>query len=230
MSGYPGNGYPGNQGGYPGNQGGYPANSSAPPSYNQGYPGSAPPQNGYTGTQHGNIPIPGQSSVDPNVSQWFDAVDADKNGQITATELQAALVNSDHSHFREEACRMLIEMFDRKRSGSLNVNEFSEVFKYINQWKATFEGIDRDRNGYVEFNELSQALQQMGYRFTPAFVQNLLIKYDHKTKRLTLDNFILACIHIKRLTDGFRVRDRNMQGQITIQYEDFIGLAMGIHQ
>ena len=223
MSGYPGNGYPSKQGGYPGN-------SSAPPSYQDCYPGTAPPQNSYPGNQPGTMHTAGQPSVDPTIVQWFKAVDVDNNGEISATELQAALVNSDHSHFREEACKMMIEMFDRKRSGSLNINEFSEAFKYINQWKATFEAIDRDRNGYIEFNELTQAFQQMGYRFTPVFVQNLLIKYDHKTKRLTLDNFILACVHIKRLTDGFRVRDRSMQGQITIHYEDFVGLSMGIHQ
>jgi len=216
MSGYLGNGYQANQGGYPGG-------SSAPPAYQETYPGTAQSPNG-------NAPTTGQPSVDPNVAQWFNAVDTDKNGQISSLELQAALVNSDRSHFKEEACKMLIEMFDRKRSGALNINEFDEVFKYVNQCKAAFEAIDKDRNGYIEFNELTQALQQMGYRFTPAFVQNLLLKYDHRTKRLTLDNFIIACVHIKRLTDGFRVRDRAMQGQITIHYEDFIGLAMGAHQ
>ena len=49
-----------------------------------------------------------------------------------------------------------LEMFDRKRTGTINIMEFSELFKYINQWKATFEGIDKDRSGYIEFNELTQ--------------------------------------------------------------------------
>ena len=44
------------------------------------------------------------------------------------------------------------------------------------------------------------ALQQMGYRFSPTFVQNLLSKYDPRTKKLTLDNFIVASVQIKRLT------------------------------
>ena len=44
------------------------------------------------------------------------------------------------------------------------------------------------------------AFQQMGYRFTPTFVQNLLAKYDSRTRKLTLDNFIVACVQIKRLT------------------------------
>ena len=48
------------------------------------------------------------------------------------------------------------------------------------------------------------AFQQMGYRFTPTFVQNLLAKYDSRTRRLTLDNFIVACVQIKRLTGNIK--------------------------
>ncbi len=70
----------------------------------------------------------------------------------------------------------------------------------------------------------------MGYRFSPTFVQNLLAKYDPRTRRLTLDNFIVSCVQIKRLTDSFRTRDTQMRGSATMQYEDFIGLAMGAHK
>merc|ERR1712107_718868 len=74
-----------------------------------------------------------------------------------------------------------------------------------------FEAIDKDRSGFIEEGELTQALTQMGYRFSPTFIQNLLLKYDQKTKRMTLDNFIVASVQIKRLTDSFRSRDREMQ-------------------
>lgn len=73
------------------------------------------------------------------------------------------------------------------------------------------------------------AFQQMGYRFSQTFVQNLLAKYDPRTRRLTLDNFIVACVQIQRLTSSFRTRDREMKGQATMAYEDFIGLALGAH-
>ena len=244
MSGYPGGGYPGNQGGYSGRApssgghpgappagGGYPG---APAHQGGGYPASAPAQNGYPGAPQSGSATPGgygqHNPVDPNVAQWFTAVDTNKSGQISIQELQSALVNGDMSHFSEEACKLMIKMFDRNQAGTLTITDFAELFKYINQWKATFEGIDKDRNGYIEFNELTQAFQQMGYRFTPTFVQNLLAKYDSRTRRLTLDNLIVSCIQIKRLTDGFRVRDTAMQGQATMSYEDFIGLAMGVHQ
>ena len=125
---------------------------------------------------------------------------------------------------------MMVDMFDRDKTGQINMQEFSSLFNYINQWKGLFESIDRDRSGFIEEAELSQALQQMGYRFTPTFVQNLLAKYDAKTRKLTLDNFIVVCVNIKRLTDSFRARDREMRGEANMQYEDFIGLALGAHK
>ena len=87
--------------------------------------------------------------------------------------------------------------------------------------------VRRDRSGFIEHAELTQAFQQMGYRFTPTFIQNILAKYDSKTRRLTLDNFI---VNIKRLTYTFQSRDREMCGQAVMQYEDFIGLALGAYK
>ena len=124
MSGYPGGGYPGNQDQYPGrlpNQTGYPPNTT--------------PTGENPGTQRTSYPVQvgyGQKlKMDPNVVQWFNAVDTDRSGQITAQQLQRALVNGNMSHFSEKACRMMIEMFDMKRSGTINITEFSELSKYI---------------------------------------------------------------------------------------------------
>ena len=69
----------------------------------------------------------------------------------------------------------------------------------------------------------------MGFRFSPTFTQNLLAKYDPRTRRLSLDNFIVACVQIQRLTTSFRTRDREMRGQATMAYEDFVGIALGAH-
>ena len=101
-----------------------------------------------------------------------------------------ALVNGNWSHFSEDACRMMIDMFDQNASGSIDVNEFQQLFNSINQWRAIFESYDEDRSGTIEQSELSQGLQQMGYGFTTTFVEGLLAKYDPSTRQLTLDNFI----------------------------------------
>merc|ERR1712020_29847 len=110
------------------------------------------PAGGYPGGQGGY----GQPQVDPSVSQWFSAVDTDRSGQISAQELQRALVNGNWSHFSEEACRMMIDMYDKNASGSIDVNEFQLLFSAINQWKGVFQGYDKDKSGSIEQSELSQ--------------------------------------------------------------------------
>ena len=131
--------------------------------------------------------------------------------------------------FSEEACKLMINMFDQQRKGMVNLHEFASLFSCINQWKATFESIDQDRSGSIDQNELTRAFQLMGYQFSPMFVQNLLTKYDARKHRLTLDNFIVCCVEIQRLTTSFRCRDLTCCGQANLNYEDFIGIALGVH-
>ena len=112
---------------------------------NCGYQGSGAP---YAGGQ-----------ADPQVVQWFQSVDQDNSGQIDAAELGEALENGDMNKFSEEACRMMISMFDSNLTGTIDVNEFGQLFQYINQWKTVFEGYDKDRSGLIDDAEYSQALQ-----------------------------------------------------------------------
>jgi len=244
MSGYPGGGYPGAPGappsgypGAPGAPGGYPGGGAPPAGYPGAAPGGYPPQQGGYPPQQGGYPpaggpgYPGAAPpVDPQVAHWFQAVDQDNSGHIDAAELQQALANGDMTKFSEEACRMMINMFDTNMTGTIDVQEFGKLFTYINQWKGMFESFDTNKEGTLTYDEVNNALQSMGYRFTPTFVQNLLSKYSPREKRLTLDNFIIISVQIKRLTESFRTRDSAMNGSATMQYEDFVGLALGTHK
>jgi len=125
---------------------------------------------------------------------------------------------------------MMIELYDSNGTGTIDINEFGSLFQAVQQWKGNFESFDKDRTGTIDQNEFSQSLQQAGYRFSPTFVQNLITKFDRRNKKLTLDNFIVINVQVKRLTDSFRARDREMRGQATMAYEDFVGLAMGAHK
>ena len=51
---------------------------------------------------------------------------------------------------------LLSDLFDKNSSGSIDLNEFQQLFDYINQWKAVFESFDSDRSGRIEQNELNQ--------------------------------------------------------------------------
>ncbi|XP_042226183.1 peflin-like isoform X2 [Homarus americanus] len=206
-------GYPGQQPqGYPGQQphGGYPGQQ--PP---QGYPGQQP-QAGYRGAPPG---------MDPNIASWFRSVDQDNSGEINAPELKQALQNGNWSQFSDEACRLMISMFDHDRTGTINIQEFGQLFTFVSQWTEVYRRYDHDNSGTIDENEMNTALQQMGYRLSPQFVSFLVSKFSPRMRKVTLDNFIVSNIQLRNLTEAFKSRDCEMKGIISISYEDFVSLA-----
>jgi Ca2+-binding EF-hand superfamily protein len=138
-------------------------------------------------------------------------------------ELQAALTNANWTTFNVETCRLMIGMFDRDRSGQIDLTEFQGLWTYIQQWKAVFEQYDRDRSGSIDANELHNAYNQMGYRLSPQFAQMTVYRYDPLAhQRLTLDNFIQSCVLLKTSTDQFRAKDVQARGFIQLNYEEFL--------
>ncbi|XP_066246937.1 peflin isoform X1 [Euwallacea similis] len=166
-------------------------------------------------------------TVSPEVNQWFVSVDRDKSGEISWQELQSALVNAEGRNFSESVCRLMIGMFDKDRTGTINVGEFQELYNYINNWLGTFKMYDRDQSGSIEEPELTQALQQMGFRFSPEFTKFLIERSDLKLhKTMSIDQFIVTCVQIQRFTEAFRNKDSERIGVITIGFEEYLGLAL----
>lgn len=68
-----------------------------------------------------------------------------------------------------------------------------------------------------------------GYRLSDRFYDLLIGKFD-RTGRGTVafDDFIQACVSIQTLTNAFRQYDRLQNGQITINYEDFLSLVFSL--
>lgn len=202
------------------------------PSYGQqpppGYSAQAPPYQ----QQRPNGPPPGgphapPQGIDPVLWGWFQSVDRDRSGSITADELRQALTNSNWSHFNAETCRLMIGMFDKNRSGTIDVYEFAALWKYIQDWKACFDGFDRDRSGTIDQNELDQAFKTFGYRLSPNFCQ-LCVRVFDRGSALTMkfDDFIQCCVMLKSLTDAFRKHDTSQRGVINVSYEQFLEMVL----
>jgi Ca2+-binding EF-hand superfamily protein len=51
---------------------------------------------------------------------------------------------------------MFPDMYDKDSTGTIDVNEFQQLFASINQWKGVFESIDTDKSGRIEQSELTQ--------------------------------------------------------------------------
>jgi len=230
--------------GYPGGGGGGYPGQAPPGAYGQqggygqpgGYPGQGPPQQGgygqppagygqpggYPGGYGAPAPPPGVSS---EAERTFNAVDTDRSGKITAKELQAALQNGKGTGFSDKCCQLMISMFDRDNSGTVDIHSFGKLFEYINQWLNIFKTYDRNQSGQIDDQELNQAFSQMGFNFSPAFTQQLCAR-SHDHKEVSVDEFIVLCVTVQRLTEAFRVRDTQQNGVISINFEDFLTVVL----
>lgn len=155
-------------------------------------------------------------------------MDNDNSGKITAIELREALVNSNWSHFNAETCRLLIGMFDRDGDGTINVDEFSALWKYVQDWKSCFNKFDRDGSGNIDARELQQALQSFGYQLSMDFCTLCTRVFDRNDKRsMKFDDFIQCCVMLRSLTEGFKKLDTDRNGVVNINYEQFLEMAIG---
>ncbi|KAK5011478.1 hypothetical protein LTR28_001995 [Elasticomyces elasticus] len=207
-----------------------------PATYGTGPP--PPPPSGY----HNRPPIP-QNARPPQTpapprdasdreALWplFLAVDKDRSGQLSESELRRALVNGDYTAFDTHTVKMMIRMFDADRSGTINFDEFCGLWGFLAAWRQLFDRFDVDRSGHISLREFEDALVAFGYRLSPQFVQLLFSTYARnvggrgddgvgsrgRERGLSFDLFVQACISLKRMTDVFKRYDEDRDGYITL--------------
>ncbi|KAK6186530.1 hypothetical protein SNE40_008552 [Patella caerulea] len=173
-------------------------------------------------------PAPG--GIDPNYLMGiFQRIDKDRSGSISAVELGQALSNGTWTPFNPETVRLMIGMFDRDNSGTINFQEFSSLWKYVTDWQGCFRGYDRDNSGSIDKNELKTALTSFGYRLSDRFYDILVKKFDRLGRgTVAFDDFIQCCIVLQTLSQSFQAYDTDRDGWIQIGYEQFLTLVFSI--
>jgi len=211
-------------------------------SYSHRSQGSAQGSQIYGASSVGGTGIPGgggnyqpgpPAGADPQLWQWFQAVDADRSGAISVNELQTALVNGNWSKFDLDTVKMLMNIFDTDRSGSIGFAEFSGLWKYIADWQGVFRHFDRDQSGSIEGRELSEALRSFGYSLSPPLLMLIEQKYASGPATsfgpppgITFDRFVRACVVVKTLTEAFQRADTNRTGWVQLNYEQFMKIVL----
>ncbi|OXA64138.1 programmed cell death protein 6 [Folsomia candida] len=159
----------------------------------------------------------------------FQRVDRDQSGAINSVELQAALSNGTWTPFNPETVRLMIGMFDRDNSGTINFDEFGALWKYVTDWQQCFRSFDRDNSGTIDRGELQNALTTFGYRLQPPTVDIMLKKFDRIGRgTIAFDDFIQCCVVLHTLTSSFRQIDTDQDGVIQIHYEQFLQMVLGL--
>jgi len=159
----------------------------------------------------------------------FQRVDRDRSGAINTDELQSALSNGTWTPFNPETVRMMIGMFDKDNSGTINFDEFGALWKYVTDWQQCFKSFDQDNSGSIDRNELQNALNTFGYRLAPPTIDMMLKKFDRQGRgTIAFDDFIQCCVTLHTLTASFRQHDTDMDGVIQIHYEQFLQMVLGL--
>ncbi|GAA6038578.1 hypothetical protein JCM8097_009428 [Rhodosporidiobolus ruineniae] len=225
-------------GSYPGAPGGYGGPPPPGPPPGQGGYGPPPGPGAYgsrEGSSGGYGGLQGGASYDPQLRQWFDACDTDRSGAITEAELKQALVNGDWTPFSDDTVKMLMNIFDVDRSGTIGFNEFAGLWQYIKEWQGVFRQFDRDRSGAMDGHELSVALSQFGYNLSPQIIDLLQKKYSPLRgdpsagpPGITFDRFVRCCVAVKQLSEGFKQHDQDRDGWINVSYEQFMSLVLAV--
>lgn len=76
----------------------------------------------------------------------------------------------------------MIAMFDKDKNGTVNFEEFSQLWRYVTDWLNCFRSYDKDNSGNIDRSELKHALTTFGYRFSDQFYEILMRRFDRDGK------------------------------------------------
>ncbi|CAG0903324.1 unnamed protein product, partial [Cyprideis torosa] len=90
-------------------------------------------------------------------SALFQMADRERRGQIDATRLEMALNHGNMgTQFGPQVCRLMINLFDRDGSKTMNQEEFRQLHDFITRWMLAFQQYDKDRSGSIDKKEFKQ--------------------------------------------------------------------------
>ncbi|KAM7455380.1 hypothetical protein BLSTO_03864 [Blastocystis sp. subtype 1] len=114
------------------------------------------------------------------------------SGFLDCQELQSAL-SSGGIPFSLQTVNILLAKHDRERNGQLGFEEFKSLLDEVWKWKSAFDYFDTDKSGAIDFQELQEALSQIGITLSPSTFQTVFFSSDiDRSGSIQLDQFIKA--------------------------------------
>ena len=132
--------------------------------------------------------------------QWFEAVDTDGSGRISVVELQRALEKGGLK-YSLKLVSSLVRVHDGDASLRLDLNEFCELHRDLQQTQQRFAAADTLRKGKLNLTQIETVIKQLGFSLDlqPEGAFYKLVKsYDFgQDGEIGLDSFIAMCIQVR---------------------------------
>ncbi|XP_028768079.1 sorcin [Neltuma alba] len=153
--------------------------------------------------------------------EWFDRVDSDRSGNITALQLKRAL-SVGNLEFPLSVVQQMIRMYDFDRNGTMNFEEFVALNKFLLKVQHAFSDLERGR-GFLVPEDVHEALVKVGFMLdSPAFYTVCESFDQSKNGRFRLDDFISLCIFVQSARNLFNSFDAAKQGRVTLDFNQFV--------
>lgn len=154
--------------------------------------------------------------------QWFDAIDRDKNGQLTAVELQAAL-SLGGLNFSLATVAHIIRIHDRRNSGTISFEEFAKLHEFLTNVQQSFEYFDQDRSNSLSYDEIYNALTHAGYQLDRPALQAVFQRFDPtRSGALCLAEFLALTLFLRSSTATFNAFDPERSGTVKLSFNQFL--------
>ncbi|CAD7701349.1 unnamed protein product [Ostreobium quekettii] len=159
------------------------------------------------------------------LKQWFDAVDRDRSGQISAKELQTAL-DMGQLKFSLATVAHMIRMHDKDGSGSINFQEFEHLTTFLTEMRSSFNYFDSDRGGSLSLDEIHRAITHAGFQLDqPAFTALVGAFDPDRNALLGVQEFIAMTLFLKSCSAIFTAFDPQRSGKVTLDFNQFVYAA-----
>ncbi|KAL8142567.1 hypothetical protein V2J09_015599 [Rumex salicifolius] len=128
--------------------------------------------------------------------EWFDRVDSEKTGSITADQLQRAFAVGN-LHFTITIVEQMIRMYDFDRNGTMSFGEFVTLNKFLLKVQQSFSSLERGK-GHLVHDEVFEALMKCGFSLDSPSFFTVCESFDpNKNGKFHLDDFISLCIFLQ---------------------------------
>jgi Ca2+-binding EF-hand superfamily protein len=135
-------------------------------------------------------------------------MDVNRDGSITASELQRALRRTQaSSEFDMKTIQLLISKYDTNGDREISFEEFFELFNNLNEEYETFLLTDADGSGFIDLHEFTEALKGKGYFFSHKFYEYIVNEICKRTKNpgIPFDIYIRVAARFDQLSRQYNL-------------------------